>query len=150
MTILMINTAIKIALTRSLLSYYEALERGDLRALATLMTKRSYLMTLKSLGLKRAVKEKTFKVLIEGIEKSEKALKRVETLLSEELTKEAHAHDIALLAFDPSGSNRVAVRYTENGQPKKLFFSYLQGSWKIDFTAGRQKAENLFQAQNIL
>lgn len=139
MTILMINTGIKVALTSSLLSYYEALERGDLRTLASLMTKKSYLMMLKSLGLKRAIKEKTFKVLLTAIEGSEKALKKVETLLSTDLAQAAQTHDVALLAFDPSGSNRATVRYTEDGHPKKLHFSYVQGRWKIDYSVDRPK-----------
>ncbi len=149
MTILMINTSIKVSLTSSLLSYYEALEQGDFPALATLMTKKSFLTLLRSLGFKRAFKDKPFKDLLKRIEGSQAALKKVERLLSEDLATTERRHDIALLAFDSNGSNRVTVRYTEDGYPKKLHFVYIQGRWKIDFSVDRPKNQSLFQVQNI-
>jgi len=140
LTILMINTGIKVSLTSSLLSYYEAVKQGDLNTLAAIMTKESYLMTLESLGFKHAFKDNSFKTLLKQMHEDQDALHTVERLLSADLAQEARTHEVALLAFDPRGSERITVRYTEDGHPKKLYFSYGQNGWKIDYKAGRQKA----------
>ncbi len=139
MNMLMINTPVKKKLTLALLAYYETLKRGDLQAQSTLMTKESYLLTLEAVGFKRAFKDPEFKALLKKISDDEKALHTVETILSNDLAAEAREHDIALLSFDPKGSDRMTVRYTEDGHPKKLYFSSLSGEWKIDYKAGRRK-----------
>ena len=141
-----INTDTKTTLTRSLHSYYEALNKGDLQAQSALMTKESYIITLGALGFKRAFRMVEFKDLLKKIGSDEASLRTVETVLSNDLAKEAREHEIALVSFDSKGPDRITVRYTEDGYPKKVYFSSSLGEWKINYKAGRQKPEYYFKA----
>lgn len=135
-----VNTETKETLTRALYSYYEALEKGDLEAESALMTKETYLITLEALGFKRAFKEPEFKKVLKNIDHDDASLKTVEIVLSADLAKEAREHEVALVSFDPKGPDRVTLRYTEDGHPKKINFSSSEGEWKIDSKAGRKTA----------
>ena len=84
-----INTDIKMTLTRSLHSYYEALKKGDLQAQSALMTKESYIIALEALGFKRAFRTLEFNDLLKKIADDESSLRTVETVLSSDLAKEA-------------------------------------------------------------
>jgi len=133
-----ITTPIRESLTRSLHAYYETLNRGDLEAQSTLMTKESYILNLEAFGFKRAFKDPQFKKLLKEIADNEGALKRVEALLSNDLAQEAREHEIAVLSFESKGPDRITLSYSEDGHPKKLYFSSSSGVWKIDYKAGRK------------
>ena len=135
-----ITTHIREILTNALHAYYETLNRGDLQAQSTLMTKESYILNLEAFGLKRAFKDSEFKKLLKTISDSEASLRTVETILSSDLQIEAREHKVALVSFESKGPDRVTVHYSEDGHPKKLYFSASDGEWKIDYRAGRQIA----------
>ena len=135
-----INTQTKETLTKSLLSYYETLSKGDLTRLASLMTKESYLTLLNAVGFKRSFKDKEFQQTIKKSGEDSASLVIVEAILSVDLAEKADSHEIALVSFEPKGPQRVTVRYTEDGHPKKVYFSSSSGAWKIDYNAGRKIA----------
>ncbi len=135
----MIKSSTKETLTKLLLTYYDALKTGELQMLSALMTKESYIITLDVLGFKRAFKEPDFKKLLKQIGDDDVSLQEVQSILSADLAKQAKEHEITLLAFDFKGDDRITVRYTEDGHPKKVYFSSASGEWKIDYKAGRQK-----------
>lgn len=134
-----IATQIKDTLSKSLFSYYKALVDGDLKTLSSLMTKESYIIYLEALGFKRAFKDTGFKKLLGKIDDSEPSLNEVETLLSGDLAHEAREYEVEVTSFESKGSDRVSLHYTEDGHPKKMYFSSSSGAWKIDYKAGRQK-----------
>lgn len=63
-----------------------------------------------------------------------------------DLAKEAREHEIVLVSFDSKEPDRITVRYTEDGNPKKVYFSSSLGEWKINYKAGRQKPDDYFKA----
>ena len=133
-----ITTHIREVLTNALHTYYGALNRGDLQAQAALMTKESYILNLEAFGFKRAFKDSEFKKLLKTIGDNEASLRTVEIVLSSDLKREARKHKVALVSFESKGPDRVTVHYSEDGHPKKLYFSSADGEWKIDYKAGRQ------------
>jgi|LGOV01.1.fsa_nt_gb excinuclease UvrABC ATPase subunit len=136
-----INENVKETLKTSLFSYYGALERGSLNVLTNIMTTESYLMTLESLGFRRAFKESHFKELLKQMENNASVLKEVEIILSADLVKEAKEHPIIeVISFESKGSDRITLHYEEDTHPKKLYFSSSLGEWKIDYKAGRKKS----------
>jgi hypothetical protein len=137
--LLEISNDLKGTLQESLFSYYDSLTKGDLPKLSPLMTKESYLLTMSTLGFKRAFRDESFKYLLEKIETDSNALLEVEEILSHELKKEARKHIIKVLSYEPKGPDRVTLRYTQDTQSKKIYFSNEDGRWKIDLKAGRQK-----------
>ena len=135
-----IPTDIRETLTHSLFAYYETLNRGDLEAQSKLMTKESYILNLEAFGFKRAFKDQEFKTLLKQIHEDASALYTVESVLARDLAKEAREHEVALVSFESRGLQRISVHYTEDGHPKKLYFSSTTGTWLIDFKAGRRTA----------
>ena len=135
-----INTQTKETLTRSLLDYYETLSEGDLTRLASLMTKESYLTLLNAVGFKRSFKDKEFQQTIKKSGEDSASLEIVEAVLSSDLAEQSDQHEIALVSFESKGPNRITLHYSEDGHPKKLYFSSNSGAWKIDYNAGRKVA----------
>lgn len=129
----------RMTLIESLESYYESIDAGDLLRLSTLMTRESYLMSLNSLGFKKAFQDESFRRLLKEMEKDSKALLEVEEILSLELRGESRKYDIETLLYESKGSDRVTLRYSQDENPKKIHFSNQEGVWKIDFKAGRKK-----------
>ena len=135
-----INIQTKETLTKSLFSYYETLRKGDLNTLASLMTKESYLTLLNALGFKRSFKDKEFQQTLKKSAKDTMSLVIVEAILSSDLSEKKEAHEIALVSFEEKGPQRITLHYTEDGHPKKIYFSCSSGAWKIDYNAGRRTA----------
>ena len=135
-----INTHTKEILTKSLLNYYETLSEGNLKKLASLMTKESYLTLLNALGFKRSFKDKTFQQTIKKSSEDSTSLEIVEAVLSSDLAKKEERHEIALVSFEAKGPQRVTIHYSQDGHPKKIYFSSASGAWKIDYNAGRKIA----------
>jgi hypothetical protein len=134
-----ISTEIEEALKESLLSYYNSISEGNLSKLSSLMTKESYLLTIATLGFKKAFKDDSFKYLLEKIETDSNALSEVEGILSYELKKEPRENVIVVLSYEQKGSDRITVHYTQEGKLKKIYFSNQDENWKIDLKAGRKK-----------
>ena len=121
-------------------NYYRALAAGDMAALRTMMVPASYVMTLEAYGLRRALTDPVFKVLLKQIETDASALKNVEKTISLMLQNSGEPARIADLWTESLGPDRCGVRYTEAGIPKKLSFSKTEAGWKIDYYAGRKCA----------
>lgn len=119
-------------------SYYRLLGNGDLKGLKKLMTQRSYTMALESLGLKLSFRDPMFKEELEKIEENERSLHRVEEQLSQELKSRNFLPQIEILQSRSNGKERYIVDYTQDGKKKKLYFSKEDGSWKINYFAGRK------------
>jgi hypothetical protein len=137
--LLEISNDLKEILKESLFSYYDSLSKGDLLKLSSLMTKESYLVTISTLGFKRAFRDESFKYLLEKIETDSDALLEVEKILSREIKEEARKYVIQVLSYEPKGPERVTLHYTQEIKIKKIYFSNQDGRWKIDLKAGRQK-----------
>ncbi len=118
--------------------YYQALNSGDIESVKSLMTEKSYFMTLESLGLKLAFKDVAFKEALEEIEENATSLKIVEQQLSEELSSRTRFPEIKIQKAEPNGSERITVHYTEDGKVKNLYFSKEKEGWKINYYAGRK------------
>ena len=135
-----INTQTKETLTNSLLSYYETLNEGDLKRLASFMTKESYLTLINALGFKRSFRDKEFQKIIKKSAEDQASLEVVEAVLSADLAEEENRPEIALISFESKGPQRITVHYNEDGHLKKIYFSSTSGAWKIDYNAGRKIA----------
>ena len=133
-----INKSTQERLSKSLYLYYDAMKNGNLKSLSTVMTKESYLITLDSIGFKRALKDKEFKKLLKSIETNQSSLDQVEEILSTDLADKESDSKIEVTKFEPNGSERITLHYSENGHPKKFYFSLKLNEWKIDYKAGRK------------
>ena len=118
--------------------YYKALNSGDLESIKCLMTRKSYYMTLESLGLKLAFKDVSFKHELENMEEDKVSLQKVEQTLSTELLSRNNAPKIEIGTIEPNGDSRTTVHYTEDGKVKNLYFSKEEEGWKINYYAGRK------------
>ncbi|MBU1659257.1 hypothetical protein KKG72_09435 [bacterium] len=134
-----INKNTKETLHRSLLLFYDALKFGDLKSLSHLMTRESYMITLQSLGFKRAFREADFQTLLKNIENDAQSLKSVETMLCADLLNNSREHQLEITSFEPKGTNRITLGYAQDGYSKKMYFSKFNEEWKIDYKAGRKK-----------
>ena len=108
--------------------------------LSTLMTDESYLITLETLGFKRAFKETHFKKLLKMAKEDADALQEVEEVLSSDLKRESRTHAVETVSFESKGPRRITLHYREDGHPKKLYFSSSDGAWKINYKAGRKQS----------
>ena len=116
--------------------YYQLLYGGALQSLRELMTKKSYYMTLESLGIKLSFKDPLFKSKLENIEDDEDSLKEVEQQLSLDLLSRDLSPKINIEEVKANGSGRTTVHYTEDGKTKNLYFSKEDTGWKINYYAG--------------
>lgn len=137
--LLEISNDLKETLKESLHAYYTSIKRGDLIKLSSLMTGESYLLTLSTLGFKKAFRDESFKHLLEEMEHEPKSLLEVEKLLSTELKNEARKNIVDVLFYEPKGLDRVTLHYKQDAQTKKIYFSKQDEIWKIDLKAGRKK-----------
>lgn len=135
-----VDEHLKETLSASLRFYYEALKKGDLKTISSLMTRESYQLTLETLGFKRAFKDDDFKKLLKESAENGTAQKEVETRLGTDLAQEARAHRIEVIHFESKGPDRVTLHYEEDSRPKMLYFSSSPSGWKIDYKAGRKKS----------
>ena len=103
------------------------------------MTRESYLLTLSTLGFKKAFRDESFKHLLEEMEHEPKSLLEAEKLLSSELKNEARKNTVDLLFYEPKGLDRVTLHYRQDTQTKKIYFSKQDEIWSIDLKAGRKK-----------
>jgi hypothetical protein len=133
-----IDKNIQEALAQSLQLYYTSLENGNLQMICTLMTEESYLITVNTLGFKRAFKDENFKKLLSEIQTNENSLKKVETTLCNDLSNESRKYHIAINSFEVNGPSRVTIHYKENSYPKKIYYATSDTRWKIDYKAGRK------------
>lgn len=118
--------------------YYKALYSGDLVSVKTLMTQESYLMTLKTFGLRLALRDEAFKVQLKEIEENPASLGEVEKKLSFDLASRELSPMIEIKSISKNGEKRQTVEYTEDGKSKKLYFSKEEDGWKINYYAGRK------------
>ena len=133
-----ITTKIEKTLWGSLYLYYSTIQNGDLAILSTLMTEESYHITLESLAFKRAFKDPEFKKILKNIDSNKEDLSKVEKIISNDLRVNSIEHTINVTNFESNGSDRITLHYSENGHPKKMYFSNSSGEWKIDHKAGRR------------
>lgn len=119
------------------IAYYQALYRGDLSEVKTLMEWRSYCMTLESFGLKLALRDPLFKSQLKELE-TPVILQEVETKLSKELLSRQKNPQIEITSTLENGEERQTVHFKEDGKDKVLYFSKEDDAWKIDYYAGRK------------
>lgn len=117
--------------------YYLSLYSGDLLSVKSIMTQKSYTMTLESFGLELSLKDPSFKAQLSSIEDDPSALQKVEERLSSKLISKKKSPIIAITKVEPNGSKRATVSYMEDGKGKRLYFSKHSDCWLIDYYAGR-------------
>lgn len=122
------------------ITYYQALYRGDLAQVKAVMEGESYYMTLESFGLRLALKDPHFKSQLKKLETPE-VLQEVETKLSKELLSRQKNPHIEITSTLDNGSDRRTVHFKEEGKDKVLYFSREDAGWKIDYYAGRKVSE---------
>jgi len=122
------------------LSYYHLLYSGDLTKLSETMTQPSYFITLESFGLSLAIRNASFKDLLEKIKDDASSLDQVESMLSKDLAARQLSPKIEIVSTEDNGIDRKTVNYLEDGAKKQLHFSKENGDWKINYFAGRKLA----------
>lgn len=120
--------------------YYEALYSGDLPFVKVLMTAESYMMTLETFGLRLSLSDPQFKAELKKINENSVSLAEVERKLSDELVARRRSPKIEITNLLMNGTNRQTIEYTEDEQPKRLYFSKEEDGWKINYYAGRKVA----------
>ena len=120
--------------------YYTALYSGDIQAIKAITTKESFYMTLESFGLRVAMKDKSFKQALKKMEDDPYALVEVTHKLSRDLKSREKNPRIEIMSVHSNGTKRQTVHFTEDGKAKVMYFSLLEGAWKIDYYAGRKVA----------
>lgn len=138
-TMLEIDENKKAILEESLLSYYDALKKGNMQKLSTLMCQESYISTLESLSFKHIFKDAKFKEVIAKAQSDSVCLQKVEETISEDLKQRVYTPIIDEITFEPMGYDRITLHYKENGHAKKQYYSLQNELWKIDYKAGRKR-----------
>jgi len=118
--------------------YYTSLYNGDLCTVKTLMTEKSYMMTLETFGLRLSLRDAHFKAQLKKIKEDAHSLDEVENALSFELISRNLSPKIEITSIINNGTQRQTVEYTEEGKNKKLYFSQEKDGWKINYYAGRK------------
>lgn len=126
-------------ISESLYLYYKAIESGDLKLLSSIMREASYFIALESFGFKHSLKDEKFRETLKNIDRDDKALDRVEKVISADLRESPREHKLDINEIESNGPERIILHYREDGHPKKLYYSYSDGMWKIDYMAGRRK-----------
>jgi len=103
------------------------------------MKKESYIFMLETFGFKRAFKDEHFETLLESMQSNETALREVQKTLSKDLKEEGRKANLGVVSYEKKGEERVTLHYTQDKNPKKMYFSKQGNIWKIDFKAGRKK-----------
>jgi hypothetical protein len=137
--VLALSNELKETLKESLYSYYTSISQGDLSKLSSLMTEESYIITISTLGFKKAFKDAHFKELLGEMENNAESLTKVQNILSQELKKESRKNSIEVISYELKGLERVTLHYKEDSHPKRIYFSKQNATWLIDLKAGRQK-----------
>ena len=125
--------------SESLYLYYEALKSGDLELLSSIMTEESYFIILSSFGFKHSFKDEKFREILKKIDKERDSLHEVEKVISSDLKNSPREYELNIKRLESNGSERLILHYEENGHPKKLYYSFAHGMYKIDYKAGRRR-----------
>jgi len=133
-----VSNELKMSPVQLVLSYYRAVEDGDLNRLQTIMTQDSYAKTIEAFSFKISFQDPGFKQLLKKASEDVTAMKKVESILSDDLKKVHESHEISIVDTEHNGINRTTVNYRDNGKQKKLYFSFFEGKWLIDYMAGRR------------
>lgn len=118
--------------------YYAAMQTGDIARLQQVMTHDSFKLTIEVWALSIALKEPAFKQILNDYMKMPQATAVVNRRVSDKL-KHATKKSIRITGEEIIAKDRIIIRFTENGKPKKLYFSADNGEWKIDYHGGRKK-----------
>lgn len=118
-------------------SYYDAINEGDMSALAEVMLQDSYEKDVQIYALSLAFKDKEFHKTLSRYSSSEEAKKSV-TLAVQEKLKQRKQRTIIINKEISLGKDRVMVRFSEESKHKQLYLSYHAQGWKIDYLAGRK------------
>lgn len=78
-------------------------------------------------------------IVFKDAEHDSNSLKKVESVICTDLKQEAREHKVDVVSFESKGSDRITLHYTEDACAKKMYFSCIDGIWKIDYKAGRKK-----------
>jgi hypothetical protein len=123
--------------TAAVSSYYAAMNEGDLAALEQTMVRESYDMDVQVYALSIAFKDKAFHTILKHYAESEEAREIVKREVAAKL-RNRHERTVADFNVIDIGSERVIVRFNEEGKTKQLYLSRHDAAWKIDYKAGRK------------
>lgn len=124
--------------------YYHALYSGDLQSVKEMMTEESYYMTLEPIGFKLSFIDPIFKTQWDRFKESKDALCKVEKKISIELLSRNLSPQIEIKQIEPNGFMRTTIYYAKDGKNKRLYFSKEDGSWRINYFAGRLVSQSYF------
>jgi len=118
-------------------SYYAAMNEGDLFSLERTMVKDSYDMDVQVYALSIAFKDEVFHTILKHYAENEEAREIVKREVAKKLRSrpERRAGDFSVTDI---GTDRVIVRFTEEGKAKQLYLSRQDSAWMIDYKAGRK------------
>ncbi len=124
--------------------YYHALYSGDLQSIKEMMTEESYYMTLEPFGFKLSFNDPIFKTQWDKLKESKDTLYEVEKQISLELLSRNLSPQIDIMQIEPNGLERATVHYVKDGKNKRFYFSKEDGSWRINYFAGRPVSTSYF------
>ena len=121
----------------AVLSYYEAMNEGDLAALEKIMVQESFDMDVQVYALSIALKDPDFHTILKQYSNSPEAREIVKKEVTKKLRSRSKraATDLYTISI---GFDREMVRFKEDGKMKQLYLSKHETSWKIDYKAGRK------------
>ncbi|QOP41576.1 hypothetical protein [Sulfurimonas marina] len=122
--------------SNTLQSYYDAISEGDISALKQIMTPQSYDTDIQVYALSLAFQNKEFHKNLKLYKTSPEAKRIVENGVKKKLQNRGK-RTIIIKSELNLGSDRVAVRFTENSKKKQLYFRKIQQVWILDYLAGR-------------
>ena len=121
----------------AVLSYYEALNEGDLAALEKIMVQASFDMDVQVYALSIALNDPDFHTILKQYANSPEARDIVKKEVTKKLRSRSKRAATDLYAIS-IGFDREMVRFKEDGKMKQLYLSKHETSWKIDYKAGRK------------
>lgn len=121
----------------AVISYYNAMNEGDIIALEQIMVQESFDLDMQVYALSIALKDQYFHTILKQYGNSHEAKMIVKKEVSKKLRKRPK-RTISSLQEIKMGPERVMVRFMEDKKKKQLYLSQQNRDWKIDYKAGRK------------
>lgn len=121
----------------AVLSYYDAINDGDLNALEKIMVPESFDMDVQVYALSIALRDPEFHTILKQYANSHVAREIVKKEVVQKLQKRSKRAATELYSIS-IGIDRSMVRFKEDGKIKQLYLSKQDKLWKIDYKAGRK------------
>ena len=123
---------------KSVQAYYKAINSADISLLQAVMTPDSFDTEIKIYALSIALNDKSFYQQFKLYNKSSDAKQSIIQKVKEKLEQRT-ARSIKIDKVIQLGTDRVMVKFYEDGKKKQLYLSRHNDAWIIDYLAGRKR-----------